>query len=95
MITSAASAKIDDDDAAEKKELRLPKRKVPASKDRWKDAKGATIFVYTYRHLLYQQLFEIFWKLREPLRQQAAAAPDADNTAERALGGEAGDSPGH
>jgi hypothetical protein len=86
VITSAASAKIDDDVAAEKKELRLLKRKLPAPKDGWKDTKGATISVYTYRHLLYQQLFEIFWKLREVLRQQAAAAPDAINTAERALG---------
>ena len=33
VITSAASVKIDDDDAAEKKELRLLKRKLPAPKD--------------------------------------------------------------
>ncbi len=86
VVTSAATVKIDDDDAVEKKELRLLKRKLPAPKDGWKDAKGATISVYTDRHLLYQQLFEIFWKLREVLRQQAAAAPDANNSAERALG---------
>ena len=86
VVTSAASVKIDDDDAAEKKELRLLKRKLPAPKDGWKDAKGATISVYTDRHLLYQQLFDIFWKLREAIRQQSAAAPDASNTAERALG---------
>ncbi len=68
VATSVASVKIDDDDAAEKKELRLLKRKLPAPKDGWKDAKGATISVYTDRHLMYQQLFDIFWKLREAVR---------------------------
>jgi hypothetical protein len=85
-IASAIIAKHGDEDVTEKKELKLLKRKLQAPKDGWKDSKDATILVYTDRHLIFQHFFEIFWKLREVIRQQAAAAPDADNAAERSLG---------
>ena len=48
----ASCAKLDDEDALENKELRLLKRKLPAPKDGWRDAKGATIHSYADRHLL-------------------------------------------
>ena len=81
-----ASVKVEDEDADEKKEQRMLKRKLPAPKDGWKDLKGVTINVYTERALLYQDLFDIFWKLRKSVRDQAALAPDATNVAERMPG---------
>ena len=79
-------SKLEDEDASEKKEMRMLKRELPSPKDGWKDLKGMTIQMYSDRNLLYQQLFDIFWKLHTMVRDQAAAAPDASNAAERALG---------
>jgi hypothetical protein len=59
-IMRVASAKPDDEDAAERKGLRLLKRKLSSPKEGWKDSKGATISAYTNRHLLFLQHFEIF-----------------------------------
>ena len=83
---AASSSKLDDEDALEKKENRMLKRKLPAPKDGWKGLKGMTIQLYSDRNTLYQQLYDIFWKLRTMVRDQAAAAPDASNAAERAPG---------
>ena len=56
------------------------KRKLPAPKDGWKDLKGMTM--YDIR----KQMYDIFWKLRTMVRDQAATAPDASNAAKRAPG---------
>ena len=42
--------------------------------------------MYFDKNTLYEQLFDIFGKLRTMARGQAAAAPDASNVSERALG---------
>ena len=60
---SAGAAKSDDEDAAERKELRMLKRKLPSPKDGWKDLKGVTHRSHADSHLLFQQLFDIPWKL--------------------------------
>jgi hypothetical protein len=80
------SVKADDEDAADEKAQRLLKRKLPSPKDGWKDEKGAMIVAFSDKNRLLQQLFDIFWKLRGVLRDQASAAPAASNAAERALG---------
>ena len=77
---------IDIEDAVEKKQLRMLKRKLPAPIEGWKDVKGVTNKVYTERALLFQDLYDIFWKLRRQLREQAVLAPCAANAAERSLG---------
>jgi hypothetical protein len=48
------------------------------------DGKGATIVAFSDKNRLLQQ--DMFWKLRGVLRDQAAAAPVASNSAERSLG---------
>ena len=75
----ASSAKPDNEDALEKKEQRLRKKKLPTPNDGWKDAKDVTIHSYADRHLLHQQLFGIFKKLRRVLREQARLAPMPSN----------------
>ena len=47
QAASAGAARSDDEDAVEKKELRMLKRKLPSPKDGWKDAKGVTLHVHT------------------------------------------------
>ena len=75
------------------KKSKMLKRKLPAPKDGWKDAKGVTLNVFTDRHCLYQHATNIFWKLREELRVEANRAPDASNEAERAEGVKRADLP--
>ncbi len=55
---------------------KLLKRKLPAPKDGWKDAKGVTMTVFTDRHCLYRHLSNIFWQMRVQLRDEANLAPD-------------------
>jgi len=52
----------------------------------WKDPKGVTLRVFTDRYCLYQHVANIFWKLREYLRDEANLAPDGFNEAERKEG---------
>jgi hypothetical protein len=83
---SAGIGRSDDDDAVEKEELRRLKRKLPIPKDGWKDAKGVTLRAHVDKNFLFQQLFDIMWKLRDMVREHAAAAHDATNVAEKACG---------
>ncbi len=57
---AASSYKPDDEDALEKKELKMLKRKLPSPKDGWKDDKSMTIRLYSGKNTLYQHLYEIF-----------------------------------
>ena len=75
----ASSSKPDDEDAPEKKEKMMLKRKLPSPKDGWKNVKGMTIRMYSERNTLYQHVYDIFWKMRTMVRDQATAAPDASN----------------
>ncbi len=50
----ASSNKLDDEDALEKKENMMLKRKLPSPKDGWKDVKGMTIQLYSDKNTLYQ-----------------------------------------
>jgi hypothetical protein len=83
---ATSSSKLDDEDALEKKENMMMGKKLPSPKNGWKDVKGMIIQMYSDRNTLYRQFFNIFWKLRNMVRDQAAAAPDASNVSERALG---------
>ena len=85
-VAGTSTAKLNEDDTLERKESRLLKRKLPSPKDGWKDARGANIVSFADRHRLFQNIFDMFWKLRGVLREQAEAAPVAANAAERALG---------
>ena len=85
---AASSSKLDDEDTLEKKENMMLKRKLPFPKDGWKDVKGMTIHMCSDKNTLYQQPYDIFWKLRTMVRDHATAAPDASNAPERALGQE-------
>ena len=79
----------DEDEAAEKlekKEKKLLKRKLPAPKDGWLDKKGIILHTFRDRHRLFQYLTDMFFKLRDILREQAVAAPTALNEAERSKG---------
>ncbi len=64
-----STVKLDEDDSLDKWELRLLKRKLPSPKDGWKDAKGATIVSFSNRHMLFQNIFDMFWKLRGVQRE--------------------------
>ena len=81
----APSVKVDDEDAAENKAQRLLKRMLLSPKDSWKDGKNALVIAFSDKNRLLQQLFDIFWKLRGVLREQAAAAPAASNSAKNRL----------
>ena len=70
----------------DKKSSKLMKRKLPAPMDGWKDPKGVTLHVFTDMHCLYQHVANIFWKLREQLRDEANLAPDGSNEAKRKEG---------
>ena len=79
----------DEDEAAEKlekKEKKLLKRKLPAPKDGLLDKKGVILHTFRDRHCLFQHLTDMFFKLRDLLRDQAEAAPSALNEAERSKG---------
>jgi len=67
----------------DKESKKLLKRKLHAPMYRWKDPKGVTMRVFTDRYFLYQHVANIFWKLREQLRDEANLAPDGFNEAER------------
>jgi hypothetical protein len=87
--TVLAVPKVDEDDAAEKqekKDKKLLKRKLPAPKDGWLDKKGIILHTFRDRHCLFQHLTDMFFKLRDLLRDQAEAAPTAHNEAERSKG---------
>ncbi len=45
--------------------IKFLKRKLPAPKDGWKDAKGVTLLVYFDRFKLFHHLSNIFWQLRD------------------------------
>jgi hypothetical protein len=53
---SSVKPRLDSGEAGSK----LLKRKLPAPKDGWKDAKGVTLNVFTDRHTLYQHMSNIF-----------------------------------
>ena len=84
-----AVPKTDEDDAAEKqekKDKKLLKRKLPAPKDGWLDKKGIILHTFRDRHRLFQHLTDMFFKLRDIVREQAENAPTANNEAERSKG---------
>ncbi len=85
-VVGAPSVNIDDEDATEKKEQRLLKRKLPSPKDGWNDGKGATIGAFDDKHMLLQYLFDIFWELRGVLKEHVATSPAANKSAESSLG---------
>jgi hypothetical protein len=66
----------------DKESSKLLKRKLPAPMDGWKDPKGVTMRVFTDRYSLYHHVANIFWKLREQLRDEANLAPNGFNEAE-------------
>jgi len=53
QVASAGTARSDDEDAVEKKELRMLKRKLPSLKDGWKDAKGVNLHVHADKNILF------------------------------------------
>jgi hypothetical protein len=55
-----STVKLDEDDSLDKKESKLLKRKLPSPKDGWKDARGATIVSFSDRHMLFQNIFDMF-----------------------------------
>jgi hypothetical protein len=61
------------------------KRKLVAPKHGWLDAAGKVHLRNCDRNLLLQNAMDIYWKLRKAVREQAEAAPDEFNKAERAL----------
>jgi len=65
---------------------KLLKRKLHAPMDGWKDPKGVTLRVFTYRYCMYQHVANIFLKLREQLRDEANLAPDGSNQENRKEG---------
>ena len=65
-----------------KESSKLMKRKMLALVDGWKDPKGVTLRVFTDRYSMYQHVANIFWKLREQLRDEANLALDGFNEAE-------------
>ncbi len=79
--TTAALDAGDELDQEEKASSRVVKRKLVAPKHGWLDALGKV----HQRNLLLQNAMDIFWKLRKAVREQAEAAPDEFNKAERVL----------
>jgi hypothetical protein len=65
---------------------KLLKRKMSAPKDGWKDAKGMTISIYADKHRFFHHLADIFWQLKEELREEAILAPALTNELESAKG---------
>ena len=86
QAAGAGTGRSDDEDAVEKKKLRMLKRKLPSLKDRWKDAKCVTFHVHVDMNTMFQRLFDILFKLRGMVRDQVVVAPDATNVSERAYG---------
>jgi hypothetical protein len=84
-----ATPKADEEEAEkkrEKKNNKLLKRKLIAPKDDWLGQKGIILHSYKDRHRLLQHLSNMFWKLRNMLREHAEAAPTAHSETERSKG---------
>ncbi len=64
----------------------LLKIKLHAPKNGWKDPKGVIVTVFTDRHRVYRHVSNIFWQLREQMRDEANLTLDESNEAERAKG---------
>ena len=74
----------DELDQEEKASSRVVKRKLVAPKHGWLDAASKVHQRNFDRNLLLQNAMDIFWKLRKAVMEQAEAAPDEFNKAERA-----------
>ena len=67
-----AKPKLQDD----RESIKLMKRKLPPPMDKWTNPKGVTLRVFTDRYNLYQHVANLYWKLREYLRDEVNLAPD-------------------
>jgi len=74
----------DELDQEKKASSRVVKRKLVAPKHGWLDAAGKVHQRTFDRNLLLQNAMDIYWKLRKAVREQAEAALDEFNKAERA-----------